>query len=145
MDAELVNSFGMIGVAAAITLSAVGSALGTGIAGMAAIGAWKKCYAQGKAATFLLLAFVGAPLSQTIYGMILMFVMKGRGSGVLSCSARRGHFRRACNRNVGVVPGKVSAAAHAPAETDQGLQLPGRAWNRGNCRDFVIIFFFGCP
>jgi V/A-type H+-transporting ATPase subunit K len=54
-----------------LTLSAVGSALGTGVAGMAAIGAWKKVFAQNKAAPFILIAFVGAPLTQTIYGMIL--------------------------------------------------------------------------
>ncbi|MEE9117710.1 MAG: V-type ATP synthase subunit K [Calditrichia bacterium] len=54
-----------------LTLSAIGSALGTGVAGMAAIGAWKKAFAQNKAAPFILIAFVGAPLSQTIYGMIL--------------------------------------------------------------------------
>ena len=60
------------GYVAAIVLSACGSALGTGIAGMASIGAWKKCFIQNKPAPFLLIAFVGAPLSQTIYGMILM-------------------------------------------------------------------------
>ena len=38
---------------------------------MAAIGAWKKAFLQNKAAPFILVAFVGAPLSQTIYGMIL--------------------------------------------------------------------------
>lgn len=54
-----------------LILAAVGSALGTGVAGMAAIGAWKKAFAQNKAAPFILIAFVGAPLSQTIYGMIL--------------------------------------------------------------------------
>ena len=54
-----------------LTLSAIGSALGTGVAGMAAIGAWKKLFAQNKAAPFILVAFVGAPLTQTIYGMIL--------------------------------------------------------------------------
>ena len=37
-----------------------------------AIGGWKKCYAQNKAAPFILVTFIGAPLSQTIYGMILM-------------------------------------------------------------------------
>ena len=52
-------------------LAALGSALGTGAAGMAAIGAWKKAFTQNKAAPFLLVAFVGAPLSQTIYGFIL--------------------------------------------------------------------------
>ncbi len=54
-----------------LTLAAIGSALGTGVAGMAAIGAWKKAFAQNKIAPFILVAFVGAPLSQTIYGMIL--------------------------------------------------------------------------
>ncbi|MCK4296114.1 MAG: V-type ATP synthase subunit K [Candidatus Marinimicrobia bacterium] len=54
-----------------LTLAAIGSALGTGVAGMAAIGAWKKAFALNKAAPFILIAFVGAPLSQTIYGMIL--------------------------------------------------------------------------
>ena len=54
-----------------LVLGAVGSALGTGVAGMAAIGAWKKAYLQNKAAPFLLVAFVGAPLTQVIYGFIL--------------------------------------------------------------------------
>ena len=54
-----------------LVMAALGSALGTGAAGMAAIGAWKKAYLQNKAAPFLLVAFVGAPLSQTIYGFIL--------------------------------------------------------------------------
>ncbi|MDB4349639.1 V-type ATP synthase subunit K [Omnitrophica bacterium] len=54
-----------------LALAAVGSALGTGVAGMAAIGAWKKAFLQNKAAPFILVAFVGAPLTQTIYGFIL--------------------------------------------------------------------------
>ncbi len=62
---------------ASLTLAAVGSALGTGVAGMAAIGAWKKAFLQNKAAPFILVAFVGAPLSQTIYGMILRNAIRG--------------------------------------------------------------------
>ena len=62
----------------AVGLAAIGSAIGTGIAGSTAIGAWKKCYQQGKEAPFLLLAMVGAPLSQTIYAMIMMIVIKGK-------------------------------------------------------------------
>jgi V/A-type H+-transporting ATPase subunit K len=54
-----------------LAIAAVGSAMGTGVAGMAAIGAWKKAFQLNKAAPFILVAFVGAPLSQTIYGMIL--------------------------------------------------------------------------
>jgi V/A-type H+-transporting ATPase subunit K len=63
---------GLIAVGAAISLAAVGSAMGAGAAGMSAVGAWKKCFIQNKPAPFLLLAFVGAPLTQTIYGYILM-------------------------------------------------------------------------
>ncbi len=54
-----------------LTFAAMGSALGTGVAGMAAIGAWKKAFVQNKTAAMIMVAFVGAPLSQTIYGMIL--------------------------------------------------------------------------
>jgi V/A-type H+-transporting ATPase subunit K len=39
---------------------------------MAAVGAWKKCFVQNRPAPFMLVAFVGAPLTQTIYGFILM-------------------------------------------------------------------------
>ncbi len=75
MTPEMITALGKFGAIAAISLAAVGSALGTGAAGAAAVGAWKKCYAQKKLAPFLLITFVGAPLSQTIYGMILMFSM----------------------------------------------------------------------
>ncbi len=75
MELELMAALGKAGAAAALGLAAVGSALGTGTAGMAAIGAWKKCFAQEKAAPFILITFIGAPLSQTVYGMILMNIM----------------------------------------------------------------------
>jgi len=68
----MVQGLGDMGLS--LTFAAIGSALGTGAAGMAAVGAWKKAFIQNKAAPFILIAFVGAPLSQTIYGMIL----KGR-------------------------------------------------------------------
>jgi V/A-type H+/Na+-transporting ATPase subunit K len=62
---------GLGDMGASLSLAAAGSALGTGAAGMATLGAWKKCFAQNKPVPFILIAFVGAPLSQTIYGMIL--------------------------------------------------------------------------
>jgi len=65
----MVEGFGDLNFS--LTLAAIGSALGTGVAGMAAVGAWKKAFLQNKAAPFTLIAFVGAPLTQTIYGMIL--------------------------------------------------------------------------
>jgi len=72
MEANTIIALSKAGGAAALGLAAVGSAIGAGLAGSAAIGAWKKCYAQSKAAPFILVTFIGAPLSQTIYGMILM-------------------------------------------------------------------------
>ena len=73
MDAYMI----IAGAIACLGLSAAGSALGTGFAAAAAVGSWKKCYAANKPAPFLLLSFVGAPITQTLYGMILMFIMLG--------------------------------------------------------------------
>jgi V/A-type H+-transporting ATPase subunit K len=70
-------NIGMIGVGAALAFAAIGSALGAGSAGMAAVGAWKKCFVQNRPAPFMLIAFVGAPLTQTIYGFILMGALDG--------------------------------------------------------------------
>ena len=69
---ELAPAMIKLGGAAALAFAAIGSALGTGTAAMAGIGAWKKCYLQGKPAPFILLVFIGAPLSQTIYGLLLL-------------------------------------------------------------------------
>lgn len=77
MQPELMISLGKFGAAAALAFAAMGSALGSGAAGISSVGAWKKCYAQSRSAPFLLVAFIGAPLSQTIYGMILMNNISG--------------------------------------------------------------------
>jgi V/A-type H+-transporting ATPase subunit K len=63
---------GQIGLGACLGFSAIGSAIGAYMAGMAAIGAWKKCIIQNRPVPFILVAFAGAPLTQTIYGFILM-------------------------------------------------------------------------
>ncbi|MCF7790642.1 MAG: hypothetical protein K9L78_03085 [Victivallales bacterium] len=78
MDAATITALGQGGAFAAIAMGAIGSALGTGAAGTSAVGAWKRCYAQSKPAPFQLVVFAGAPLSQTIYGMILMFILNGK-------------------------------------------------------------------
>ncbi len=75
MDPNQAAALIQTGGVAALAFAAVGSALGSGAAGASAVGAWKKCYVQKKPAPFLLAAFVGAPLSQTIYGFVLMLVM----------------------------------------------------------------------
>ena len=61
------QNFGEIGIAASLALAAVGSALGAGAAGMAAIGAWKKCFVQNKAAPFMLVAFAGIFVAYRMY------------------------------------------------------------------------------
>lgn len=121
MDANLLVQFKDLGVAASLAFSAMGSALGAGAAGMAAVGSWKKCFAQNKNAPFILTVFVGAPLSQTIYGMIVMNALvelakKGQymwGVGVL------------CGIAMGLsawMQGKAGAAASdAMAETGKGF------------------------
>jgi len=121
MEYGVLMQFQELGAVAALALAAVGSALGTGAAGMAAVGAWKKCFAQSKAAPFILTVFVGAPLSQTIYGMIVMnyivtAIAKGSylwGAGILGGIA------------MGMsawMQGKAgAAAADAMAETGKGF------------------------
>ena len=42
-----------LGMACALCFSALGSGFGTGVAGQAAVGGWKKCYAAGKPAPFI--------------------------------------------------------------------------------------------
>ena len=77
-----------IGMACALALSALGSGLGAGAASQAAVGGWKKCYANGKPAPFIMVAFAGAPLTQTIYGFLLMnFIATAIGNGVASSLA----------------------------------------------------------
>ena len=100
------GSLGDAGFALALCLAAAGSALGTGAAGMGALGAWKRCFLNNKAAPFILIAFVGAPLSQTIYGMILMNAIK-------------------------TAPDEVSAMAQFAAGLVGGLAMGVSAWQQG--------------
>ena len=68
-------NFGLFGAAAALGISAIGSAIGLAIAGQGTVGAWKRCYLNNKPAPFLIVAFAGAPLTQTIYDFLLMNAM----------------------------------------------------------------------
>ena len=121
MGTGVLVQFKDLGVGAVLAFAAMGSALGTGVAGMAAVGAWKKAFAQNKAASFILVAFVGAPLTQTIYGMIVMnkiaeLAVKGNymwGIGIL-CGIAMGLSA--------LMQGKAGAcAADAMGETDKGF------------------------
>ncbi len=115
------QALGVAGAVTCLALSAAGSAAGTGVAGAAAVGAWKKCYAQNKPAPFLLLTFVGAPITQTLYGMILMFTMFGKaqaGAPLLILGA----FAGLAIGLSAYMQGRAGAAAcDAQAETGQGL------------------------
>lgn len=116
-------NLGMLGIALAMGIAATGSAIGIGIAGQASIGAWKKCYLSNKAAPFILTAFAGAPLTQTIYGFLLMQQMRNStadpafllGIGVASAVAMA---------LSAVFQGKAGAAgADALAESGKGFSL----------------------
>jgi V/A-type H+-transporting ATPase subunit K len=66
---------GQLGYALPLGLGAIGSALGIGAAGRAATGAWAKEAKEGKGMNFLYIALTGMPLSQTIYGFVLMLTL----------------------------------------------------------------------
>ena len=114
-------SFGMLGAAVCMGIAAIGSAIGIGIAGQGAIGAWKRCYVNNKPAPFILTVFAGAPLTQTIYGFLLMQQMAsseknpgfllglGIASGLAMCFAA-------------IAQGKAGAAgSDALGETGKGF------------------------
>ena len=120
--ASIITQFKDIGVASVLVFSAVGSCLGVMAAGLSAVGAWKKGFVRNKPAPFIpLLAFIGAPLSQTFYGMILMnkmaeVVTKGTYFWVLGALA---------GMVIGLsayIQGKIgAAAADAMGESDKGF------------------------
>ncbi|MBO4857159.1 MAG: V-type ATP synthase subunit K [Treponema sp.] len=115
-------NFGMLGAAICMGIAAIGSAIGIGIAGQGAIGAWKRCYINNKPAPFILLVFAGAPLTQTLYGFLLTKRMidsgvtngwqllgLGIGSGIAMCLSA-------------IAQGKAGAAASdAQGETGKGF------------------------
>ncbi len=69
---------GQIGFALPLGLGAIGSALGIGAAGRSAAGAWAKEAKAGKSMNFLYVALTGMPLSQTIYGfLVMLIILKG--------------------------------------------------------------------
>ena len=76
--------FAQIGDVLALGLAAAGpfverfqgSALGIGLAGQAAVGAWAKEARSGRPLNFTYIILLGMPLSQTLYGMIVMLNMR---------------------------------------------------------------------
>lgn len=111
---------GFIGMACALGLSAMGSAFGAGFAAQSSVGAWKKCYANGKPAPFIMIAFSGAPLTQTIYGFLLMnFIRNAACEPLLAMFT--GIFGGLAIGLSAFFQGKVAAAsADALGETGKG-------------------------
>ncbi len=116
---------------------------------MATLGAWKKCFQENRTPPFMLIAFVGAPLSQIIYGMILMNAIKGASgttepSTLLALGLLGG---LAMGASAGL-QGKVGAiAADAMGETGKGfgifvtpVSLYRRKWVQSFCSDRVLLY-----
>lgn len=117
----ILAQFKELGLVSVLALSAIGSIMGAGVAAYAAIGAWKKAFLQNKSASFMLVAFVGAPLTQTVYGMIIMNKMAelaSKGSYLLPVGLL-------CGAGMGLsayIQGKAAAVAcDAMGETGKGF------------------------
>ena len=80
MTQEMMEAMVTGGGYVALSLGGTGSAIGCGVAAMAACGAWKKLYMQNKPAPFQLIFFSGMPLSQTIYGVVLFMMIHQRAT-----------------------------------------------------------------
>jgi len=117
-------NIGFFGMACAVGLSALGSALGAGAAATASVGAWKKAYAAGKPAAFMMVAFSGAPLTQTIYGFLLMnFIKSALAAGTVDpvLAASIGFFSGIAIGMSAYAQGRVAAAsADALGATGKG-------------------------
>ncbi|PIE98401.1 MAG: V-type ATP synthase subunit K [Treponema sp.] len=115
--------FGMFGVAAVLGFAGVGSAIGVSLGGSSAIGSWKKCYMNNKPAPFVLVIFAGAPLTQVLYGLIMVNNMKDSGSNPWLLLG----IGMICGLAIGasaMAQGKAGAgASDALAETGKGLGL----------------------
>lgn len=123
-------NWGMIGAGVVMGIAAMGSAIGIGIAGQGAIGAWKRCYLNNKPASSLLVAFAGAPFTQTIYGFLLMNNMLGKAKALAEESYKTGGLFLlglgiACGLSMcmsAIAQGKAGAAgSDALGETGKGF------------------------
>ena len=68
---------GETGSVMSLGMAGLGSAIGIGIAGQAAAGAWAKEARAGRNLSFTYIILVGMPISQTLYAMIVMVNMRG--------------------------------------------------------------------
>lgn len=119
---NFVDILGDTGFVMALCLPALGSVLGTSAAGMAALGAWKKCFLANRNAPFIMVAFAGAPLSQTIYGMILMNALIGAAATPSAVKFSAGLLGGLAMGASAWLQGRAGAmAADALAESEKGF------------------------
>ena len=69
---SLWSFLGQFGEVLALGLAALGSAIGIGLAGRSASGAWGKEGKAGRNLSFTYIILLGMPISQTLYAMIVM-------------------------------------------------------------------------
>jgi V/A-type H+-transporting ATPase subunit K len=69
-----IEFMGQMSMGLVLAGATLGSAMGIGAVGRAAAGAWAKEAKAGKTLNFSYIILIGMPLSQTIYGFILMLV-----------------------------------------------------------------------
>jgi V/A-type H+-transporting ATPase subunit K len=115
------TTIGFLGAGCVLGLAAIGSAIGIVIAGQGAVGAWKRCYLNNKPAPFILTVFAGAPLTQTIYGFLLMqtmFASQQQGLFLLGMGIASGLAIAMSAIAQGTVG---AAAADAQGETGKGF------------------------
>lgn len=70
----IIEFFGQLSIGLVMIGATIGSALGIGAVAQAAAGAWAKEAREGKTLNFSYIILIGMPLSQTIYGFILVLV-----------------------------------------------------------------------
>jgi V/A-type H+-transporting ATPase subunit K len=115
---------GMLGAGLVLGLSAAGTAVGMGVAGAGACGCVKRCYNSNKPVPMLMLTFVGFPLTETIYGFIIMQQMlavtvTAENAGMMLGYGIGGGLTMAL---VGYAQGKAGAAAcDALSDTGKGV------------------------
>jgi V/A-type H+/Na+-transporting ATPase subunit K len=83
MDTNLF--LGQLGAVLSLFVAAVGSCLGVSAAGTSAAGAWAKDARAGKPLRFIYIVMVSAPITQTVYGFLVMLqIIDKLGAGVAS-------------------------------------------------------------
>ena len=70
----MMEFIGQLSIGLVMIGATLGSVAGIGAVGRAATGAWAKEAKEGKALNFSYIILIGMPLSQTIYGFILVLV-----------------------------------------------------------------------